>query len=242
MSAILSAERVSFQFGDEPLLNGIDFSVLQKDFVAIIGSNGAGKSTLLRLILGELLPQSGRITLFGEDSAHFKNWPRLCYVPQTNPVSGGAFPATAEEIVCASLYAQIGALRPVRRVHRKKALEALELVGMRDFANRMISQLSGGQLQRVMLARALVADCELLLLDEPTTGIDSESADRLYELLRQLNENGLTIVMVTHDTERAAAYVSRTFCLEEGSIVELAYEQLAHELEHKHKHKHNPAG
>lgn len=236
MNAILCAENLSFRFGGEPLLNGINFSVLPEDFVAVIGSNGAGKSTLLRLILGELSPQSGRITLFGEDSAHFKKWPRLCYVPQANPVSGGAFPATAEEIVCASLYAQIGPLRPVRRIHREKARDALTLVGMRDFAKRMISELSGGQLQRVMLARALVADCELLLLDEPTTGIDSESADRLYGLLRELNKDGLTIMMVTHDTERAAGYVSRTLCLEDGSIVELEHEQLAQELRHKHKH------
>lgn len=239
MTAILSAENLSFCFGGEPILSGITFSVMPQDFVAVIGSNGAGKSTLLRLILGELSPQDGRIMLFGEDAAHFKKWPRLGYVPQTNPISGGSFPATAEEIVCASLYSQIGPLRPIRRKHREKTREALALVGMQDFAKRMISELSGGQLQRVMLARALVSGCELLLLDEPTTGIDSESADRLYELLRKLNTDGLAIMMVTHDTGRAAEYVGRTLCLEDGTVIELEREQLVSELEHKHKHPHN---
>lgn len=233
---VLGAENLSFRFGGEPLLNGITFSVSHRDFVAVIGSNGAGKSTLLRLILGELSPQDGKLILFGEDARRFKQWPRLGYVPQASPVSGGAFPATVEEIVCASLYSRIGPLRPVRKIHREKARKALELVGMRDFAKRMISELSGGQLQRVMLARSLASDCELLLLDEPTTGIDSEAADSLYALLTKLNKNGLTILMVTHDTERALSFVGRTLCLEEGSIIELDRNQLSHELEHKHKH------
>lgn len=238
---MLRAENLSFCFGGEPLLNDVTFSVAAGDFVAIVGSNGAGKSTLLRLILGELSPQSGRILLFGEDISRFKKWPRIGYVPQVNPVSGGSFPATVEEVVCASLYSNIGPLRPVGRQHKEKALAALALVGMRDFSGQMISELSGGQLQRVMLARALAPDCEFLILDEPTTGIDSESADKLYGLLRGLNERGLTVMMVTHDTERAALYVGRTLCLEEGSVVELGQEQLEQELKHRHKHPHRRA-
>ncbi len=238
MTAVLSAENLSFAFGDEPLLSAINFSIMPKDFTAIIGSNGAGKSTLLRLILGELDPQGGKIMLWGENYHDFKSWPRIGYVPQTNPISGGAFPATAEEIVCANLYSQIGAFRPTRKLHRDKALGALSLVGMRGCAKRMISELSGGQLQRVMIARALAADCELLILDEPTTGIDAESTENLYKLLRTLNQNGMTVLMVTHDMERAARFVSNTLCLEDGTIVELNREQMEHELSHKHRHPH----
>lgn len=235
---IIQVRGLHFRYGGEPILNGVGFSVDRGGFTALIGTNGAGKSTLLKLLLGELSPDTGDIALFGEKIGHFKSWPRIGYVPQLNPASGGGFPATAEEIVCSGMYSRIGPFRPVRNSHRNKALLALELVGMRDFAGRMISELSGGQLQRVMIARALAADCELLLLDEPTAGVDSEASAQLYELLAGLNRNGATILMVTHDIARAAGYANRTLCLEEGSIVELDKNQLAHELSHRHKHPH----
>lgn len=236
MTPVIKAQNLSFQYGGEPLLAGIEFSVMPGDFIAVTGSNGAGKSTLLRLILGELPPFDGEIFLFGENIDRFKDWPRIGYVSQSNPASNAGFPATAEEIVCSGLYSRIGPLRPVRKSHREKALDALSLVGMGDHSRRMISELSGGQLQRVMIARALAAQSELMLLDEPISGIDAEAAGRLYELLSSLNQNGLTIVMVTHDMSRAAGYVGRTFCLEDGTLVELDREQLEHELSHKHKH------
>lgn len=238
MSGVINVRNLSFRYNDEPVLKGVSFNINKGDFVAVIGSNGTGKSTLMRILLGELVPSEGEISLFGQDMARFKDWPRLGYVPQNNPASGSGFPATAEEIVCSSLYSSIGPLRPVRKAHREKALEALSLVGMRGCAKRMLSELSGGQLQRVMIARALAADCELMLLDEPSTGIDAESADRLYELLRELNRGGMTVLMVTHDIGRAIEYVNRTLCLEDGTIVELEREQALHELSHKHKHPH----
>lgn len=238
MTPILHAENLSFQFGGEPLLTGIGLSVMPGDFVAVTGSNGAGKSTLFRLLLGELAPHTGGIRLFGQELEKFKDWSKIGYVPQNNPVSGGSFPATAEEIVCANMYSQIGAFRPVRKSHRTKAREALRLMGMQDSASRLISELSGGQLQRVMIARSLAAGCELLMLDEPTTGIDSESVGKLYKLLSELNRSGMTVLMVTHDMSRASEYVSRILCLESGTVVELDHEQLELELELKHKHKH----
>lgn len=238
MNNVATARNLSFKYNGEPVLNSVSFAVEKGDFVAVIGSNGTGKSTLLRLLLGELAPSGGEISLFGQDSLRFKDWPKIGYVPQNNPAAGGGFPATAEEIVRSSLYAKVGLFRPVQKAHREKALEALSLVGMRGCAGRMISELSGGQLQRVMVARALAAGCELMLLDEPSTGIDSESTDKLYELLRGFNKGGMTILMVTHDMARATEYVSRTLCLEDGTMVELEREQMLHELSHKHKHPH----
>ncbi|MCL2034963.1 MAG: metal ABC transporter ATP-binding protein [Oscillospiraceae bacterium] len=234
---VLEASFLFFKYGDETLLGGVNFKVMPGDFVAVTGSNGAGKSTLFRLILNELSPASGGIFLFGEDLKHFKGWPRIGYVQQANPAYTSSFPATVEEVVLSNLYSRIGLFRPVRKVHRKSVLGALRLVGMSQLKNRMISELSGGQLQRVMVARALVSGCELLLLDEPVTGIDAEAAESLYELLHKINRDGVTIFMVTHDIGRCAKYVSRVLCLEDGTIVELNREQLERELLNKHRHR-----
>lgn len=226
MSNIIEVDDLGFSYGNEPVFSKIGFSVYKGDFAAIIGANGAGKSTLLRLILGELVPNAGSVRLFGQDSRRFRNWPKIGYVPQAGQHSNANFPATAEEIVRANLFSQIGLLRFPGKEHRDKVQRALELVGMEGYAKRMIGELSGGQQQRIMLARVLAGDPEIMILDEPTTGVDAQTVQSLYELLARLNqENGLTIVMVTHDIGRAAKYVSRILCLEEGSLVE-----------HKHKH------
>jgi len=237
MPDVMEVDNLSFTYGSEPIFAKIGFSVYRGDFAAIIGSNGAGKSTLLRLIIGELAPAAGSIRLFGQDIRQFKDWPRIGYLAQTGLQSAANFPATAEEIVKANLFSQIGLLRFPKKEHRAKTQRALELVDMASYARRLIGELSGGQQQRVMLARVLVNDPEIMLLDEPTTGVDAQTAQSLYELLARLNrETGLTIMMATHDIGRAVNYVSRILCLEEGSLVELGKAQVHEELLHKHKH------
>ncbi len=237
MHNAIEAENLSFSYGNEPIFTKIGFSVYKGDFVAVIGSNGTGKSTLMKLILGELAPTDGCIRIFNQDVSKFKDWPKIGYVPQSGLQSADSFPATAEEIVTANLFSQIGLMRFPKKKHRDKAQQALELVEMGAYSKRMISELSGGQRQRVMLARVLVNDPEIMILDEPTTGVDARTVESLYELLSSLNrETGLTIVMVTHDISRASNYVSRVLCLEEGSLMELGKEQIAEELSHKHKH------
>jgi zinc transport system ATP-binding protein len=237
MSEILEVENLSFSYGSEPIFEKIGFSIKKGDFAAVIGANGAGKSTLLRLILGELTPAAGNIRLFGQEARQFKNWPQIGYVPQNGLQGGINFPATVEEIVSANLFSQIGLCRFPKKEHRAKTERALAQVGMTAYAKRLVGQLSGGQQQRVMLARVLVNDPELMLLDEPTTGVDAKSVLTLYELLSAFNrKTGLTIVMVTHDIGRASDYVSRILCLEEGSLVELDKAQIHEELAHKHKH------
>jgi zinc transport system ATP-binding protein len=237
MHNAIEAENLSFSYGNEPIFTKIGFSVYKGDFVAVIGSNGTGKSTLMKLILGELAPTDGCIRIFNQDVSKFKDWPKIGYVPQSGLQSADSFPATAEEIVTANLFSQIGLMRFPKKKHRDKAQQALELVEMGAYSKRMIGELSGGQRQRVMLARVLVNDPEIMILDEPTTGVDARTVESLYELLSSLNrETGLTIVMVTHDISRASNYVSRVLCLEEGSLMELGKEQIAEELSHKHKH------
>jgi zinc transport system ATP-binding protein len=241
-SDVVTADDLSFRYGDEPIFSEICFSLRRGDFVGVIGANGSGKSTLLRLLLGELAPSSGSVSLFGKDVSRFAEWPRIGYLAQNGLASGANFPATAEEIVTANLFSRIGFMRFTRRAHREKAREALELVGMAAYAGRMLGTLSGGQRQRVLLARVLVSEPELLLLDEPTNGVDAETVASLLALLSKLNrEERLTIAMVTHDIARASEYVSRVFCLEYGSMVELDREQMDEELRHRHKHPDRPA-
>lgn len=236
-NSVIEVNNLSFSYGNGPIFSKIGFSVYRGDFAALIGANGAGKSTLLRLLLGELPLQAGSIRLFGQDIQTFRDWPKIGYVPQNGFSANADFPATAEEIVQANLFSQIGLLHFPKKEHREKTRRALERVGMGAYAKRLIGNLSGGQRQRVMLARVLVSGPELMVLDEPTTGVDARAVQSLYELLSRLNrESGLTIVMVTHDIGRASGYVSRTLCLEEGSLVELRREQLRDELMHRHKH------
>lgn len=237
MKPVIEVENLKFSYKTKQVLDDIRFSVFEGDFVAMTGANGAGKSTILKLLLGELTPAAGSIRLLGQDVSQFRDWPSIGYVPQKSLVTEGSFPATAEEIVLANLYPQIGLMRFPKKAHREKARKALAMVGLQEEARTLIGAMSGGQQQRVMIARVLVSEPKIMILDEPTTGIDAQTVKALYELLSQLNqENGLTILMVTHDLARASAYVSRIFCLEEDSLLELEKTQILDELSHKHKH------
>lgn len=241
MNNIIEADNLTFAYTGEPILHSVSFRVNKGDFVAIIGSNGTGKSTLLRLLLGELSPQKGSVRVLGQEVGQLRDWTKIGYVPQNAAAAAEGFPASVLEVVSANLYAQVGFLQRAKKEHRSLALTALEQVGMRDKANELIGNLSGGQQQRVMLARVLVGQPDCMLLDEPTTGVDAASSQSLYQLLEKLNrETGLTVVMVTHDIARASCYVTRTLCLEHGTMVELDREQLTHELSHKHSHPQCP--
>jgi zinc transport system ATP-binding protein len=234
LSRVLSVSDLSFSYGGDPVFSQISFSARRGDFIVVIGANGSGKSTLFRLILGELVPSGGEIRLF-EDDTGSPGRPSIGCLSQNGPPANTDFPATVEEIVRTSLFSLTGLLRPTRRKHREKAHEALEQVGMAEYAKRRIGDLSGGQRQRVMLARVLAGDPELLMLDEPTSGVDLPSMHLMFELLSNLNRTGVTILMITHNIDRALEYASRVLCLENGSLVELEKKQILEELSHKHK-------
>jgi zinc transport system ATP-binding protein len=224
MNQIIEACKLSFSYDHHTILNQVSFSISEGDFVGIIGPNGAGKSTVLKLVLGELTPEAGELKLLGASVQDFKKWSQIGYVSQKGISTGDSFPATCEEVVQAHLFSEIGMFHFPRKKHRQQALEALKLVNMEAYAKQLIGHLSGGQQQRVMIARVLVCRPKIILLDEPTTGIDSEAVDALYCLLKRLNhEEGITVAMVTHDVARASQYVSRVLCLDEGTITELHY-------------------
>lgn len=237
MENIIEVSDLGFAYNSESILKEINFLIKSGDFVSLTGSNGAGKSTLIKLILGELSPKTGTIKVLGANPKEFKKWYKVGYVPQNGLQSISTFPASAEEIVQANLFSQIGLLRFPKKEHRMKTQKALELVGMSKYSRELIGNLSGGQQQRILLARGLVNEPEILILDEPTTGVDDSTVESFYKLIKELNlKSGITIFMVTHDIDRTAKYVSRTFCLEKGTIVELSKDEILHELAHKHKH------
>ena len=231
MSKIIEFKNVHFGYTSDDILKCISFDVNKGDFVSIIGSNGAGKSTILKLILGEISQFRGSIKLYEEDINKFKDWKRIGYLEQNAYSKIMNFPATVYEIVMSNNFADIGLFAAIFRLAERGRLAA------EKYKNRMISKLSGGQIQRVFLARTLISEPDLLVLDEPTNGVDRETIDLIYKILQDLNkEKKVTIIMVTHDVEKMSSISNRVFCFEEGSLVELEKKQIYDELSHKHKH------
>lgn len=211
---ILKVENLCFDYSDASVLRDVSFALDKGDFLGIIGANGAGKSTLIKIILGLLPMGSGKITLFGENLARFKDNCKIGYVSQKANSFNSDFPATVKEIVMANLYSRTGLFRRYGKEDFKKLDEVLGKVGMTGFEDKLIGKLSGGQQQRVFIARALISDPELLLMDEPTVGIDAKSARQIMDIISGLNRQGMTIIMTNHDTPELVRVSSKLliFC------------------------------
>jgi zinc transport system ATP-binding protein len=213
MRPFVELEDVSLALGEVTVLEGINLTVEPGDFLGLIGPNGAGKTTLLRVILGLLAPTTGRVRLFGQPPAEFRQWSRLGYVPQRAILDPG-LPITVREVVSSGLASALPPLARLGAAGRRRIHEALTRVGMEDLAGRRIGALSTGQQQRVLIARALVSDPELLILDEPTGGVDPEAQTAFYALLRHLHrEREVTLILVSHDIAVVAKEVTRLACL-----------------------------
>ena len=218
----LTASDIHVELGGNEILKGIDAAIKEKEFVGIIGPNGSGKSTFLKLLLGELKAQEGSITVNGKDISATFGKGDLGYVPQNSISRNQNFPATVEEIMMTGVYSSSWKARfqVKKEIPRLKA--ALAEMEMEEFWKRRIGDLSGGQQQRVMLARALAGKPKILILDEPTTGMDMVSVKTLAEVLRKRNEEqGLTILMVTHGNSGEFKGANRFFKAEEGRIDEV---------------------
>jgi ABC-type Mn2+/Zn2+ transport system ATPase subunit len=200
-------------FQDLLVLEDVSLSVPPGDFLAIIGPNGAGKTTLLRVVLGLVRPASGSVRVFGQAPWDLNGErQRIGYVPQVQSVDLN-FPVRVSEAVLMGRYGRIGLVRRPSADDRVAARRAMERVGIADLADRPIARLSGGQRQRVFLARALANEPDLLLLDEPTTGVDVAATESLYELLLSLHRDGITILIVSHDVGVVASYVNGVVCV-----------------------------
>ena len=221
MDKLMEVNNLNFGYNEQLILRDISFSVNKGDFLGIIGANGSGKSTIIKLLLKILIPINGDISLLGENINSFKLWNKIGYVSQKANSFNGSFPATVEEVVQANLYSSIGLFKFPNKPHKEKVHNVLVKVGMQDYGKRLIGNLSGGQQQRVFIARSLVSEPEILLLDEPTVGIDAKSEEAVYCLLARLNKSlGLTIVMVTHDIGAITVHANRLICLGENGLFE----------------------
>jgi zinc transport system ATP-binding protein len=203
---VISLDNVSYGYNSDLVLENISFKADQGDLLGIIGPNGAGKTTLFSLILGLLEGYQGKITLFNEDIRNNrKALKRVGYIPQKKNINQG-FPATVEEIVSLGV--------PGRKTNKDVIISALKIVGLLQQKDKRIGELSGGQQQRVLIAKALVNEPELLILDEPTTGIDLETQDRFYTLLRNLNsERNITIILASHDLDAINRLANKVACV-----------------------------
>jgi zinc transport system ATP-binding protein len=210
---------VSFAFPHGPrVLTGVDLSIAPGELVAIAGPNGGGKTTLVRLVLGLLEPTEGAVLLFGEHARSFSRRSTLGYLPQRAQV-GTDTPVTVEELVSAGRLGAGRLLGPLRAADRQLVSEAIERVGLADLARRPLAQLSGGQQQRAFIAKALAGQPTLLVMDEPTTGVDTESQEALAALLDRLHrELSVTVLFVSHEFGAIERYVDR-LVLVRGNIV-----------------------
>ncbi|MBI2871860.1 MAG: metal ABC transporter ATP-binding protein [Chloroflexi bacterium] len=231
---VLTFEDVTFGYGPSVAVEGISFAVERGDFVALIGPNGSGKTTLVKLALGLERPQRGRVLLFGQEVQRFCQWHRVSYVPQSVNAFTVRFPATVGEVISYAEYRGIDPLAILRRGLSPAVRQALQAVGMWEQRGQLIGELSGGQQQRVLIARALVHRTELLLLDEPTAGVDVAGEERLYSLLRDMRQqHGVTIILVSHDVGVVLHEATKVVCINRklrfyGAAREVTDADLAH--------------
>lgn len=213
MQPLIELKDLTFGYGSKPVLQEIDFHLHPGQFAALVGPSGAGKTTLLKLILGLIRPSHGHL--------YRRRTPplRIAYVPQLETVDWN-FPVTVEEVVLMGLSQQSGYWPWPKKAERQRALTVLDQLEIAHLAHNHIRDLSGGQQQRVFLARALIAQPELLVLDEPTTGVDMRSSENIFHWLAHLNQAQMTILLTTHDLNMAAAHVPWIVCLNQHIVAQ----------------------
>lgn len=216
---VLSVENIFFRYNSSDVLSNISFSVKTGDYIGLVGPNGSGKTTLIKIILGLLKPFSGCVRLFGNDITTFNGWDRIGYLPQKISALNPRFPATVREIVAMGLLAKKSFPKHINTTDNMSVDNVLSLLDIRDLKNKPIGELSSGQQQRVLVARAIVNDPEFLILDEPTDALDPEMRDRFFSLLEELNrKKNVTIVIITHDVGNIGRYTSKMLYIDKKLI------------------------
>ena len=225
--------------GGRPVLRGIDLTVTRGEVVAVLGENGSGKSTLVRSVLGLVPMRRGSVELFGSPLPRFRDWRRIGYVPQRVTATSGV-PASVWEVVASGRLAGRGVLRPMRRVDKAAVADAIEAVGLSERRKDGCATLSGGQQQRVLIARALAGEPDLLVLDEPTAGVDLAHQDLFAAIIGRLAARETTIVLVAHEMGPLEPLISRTVVMSDGRV---GYDGPALESfrDVPHEHAHHPA-
>ncbi|WP_406041941.1 ABC transporter ATP-binding protein [Micromonospora sp. NBC_00898] len=245
---VLQVDHAAVGYDGRPVLRDVSLTVTGGEVVAVLGANGSGKSTLIRAVLGLVPLSSGSVTLFGAPQRRFRQWHRIGYVPQRLGAGSGV-PATVGEVVSSGRLARRGVLRPAGRADRAAVAAALRAVGLADRAADPVATLSGGQQQRTLIARALAGEPELLVLDEPTAGVDAESQEAFAGALRGFRGDGGTVLLVAHELGPLRPLISRAVVVHEGGICHdgAVPEPAGHHAEPDHDHVHphcdeEPAG
>ncbi|MFB7312289.1 metal ABC transporter ATP-binding protein [Streptomyces sp. NPDC056192] len=214
---VITLRGATATLGARPVLRGIDLTVRRGEVAALLGANGSGKSTAVRSVIGQVPLTSGSVELFGTPLRRFRNWARIGYVPQRTTAASGV-PATIREVVSAGRLSRTK-LGPLRKADRDAVDRAIELVGLGDRAKDSVSALSGGQHQRVLIARALAAEPELLIMDEPMAGVDLASQEILAETLREQVATGTTVLLVLHELGPLEPLIDRAIVLRDGCVM-----------------------
>jgi len=212
---IIEIKNISFSYNEkENVLENVSLNIHKGDYISFVGNNGSGKTTLIKLIIGLLKPDEGKIKLFGTSLKDFKNWQKIGYVPQQVSNFEKGFPVNVFETVLMGRYAKQKIFQRTNQEDLRAVEIALQNAGIWELKDRLIGDLSGGQMQRVFIARAMVNNPEVIFLDEPTVGIDAESQENFYQLLQKLNkELGITLVIVSHDIKRMVQEVMHIVCV-----------------------------
>ena len=249
MKDVIQIKNLWAGYEDELVLEDINLTVYEKDFIGLIGPNGGGKTTLMRVLLGDVPPVQGSVSIFGEKPK--KGRRHIGYVPQIIEFDR-VFPISVFDVARMGRLSQRKPLRRFTQEDDAVTMSALKAVELADLHKRSIGDLSGGQRQRVLIARALASEPQILILDEPTSSIDPEVSSNVYELLQQLNED-LTIILISHDMNAITSYVKTIGCVSRklyyhgekaltAEMLEAAYEcpidLIAHGLPHRHLHEH----
>jgi zinc transport system ATP-binding protein len=240
-NVVIDIDNVSFNYGAVPVLEDISLKIYEDEFIGIIGPNASGKSTLLKLILGLIQPDKGSIHKFNHDGNDVHNY--IGYVPQHVTFSRD-FPVTVSEVVMMGHVTAKSKLFRYSKNEISTAKQAMQALEIDDIANRQVGALSGGQLQRVLIARALVCQPEILLLDEPTSNVDMRVEEDIFALLKNYSEH-MTIIVVSHDIAFISGYVDRVACLNRtlvchntesisGKMIEELYDAPVKMIHHHH--------
>jgi zinc transport system ATP-binding protein len=224
----VSIERVWVCRNQHPALEDICLDLEEGDFLGLIGPNGGGKTTLIQVMLGLVKPSRGEVRILEREPEQARRY--IGYLPQKT-FFDRSFPVAALEVVLMGRFSKAGLFRRYSPPDREAALRALEAVGLKDRAHRQIGSLSGGEQQRVLVARSLVSEPRLLLLDEPTAGVDAAQQTEFYEMLSRLNGGGMTIVLVSHDISAVSTYVNKIACLNQRLYYHGTRELAAEEIE-----------
>lgn len=215
----IEVKNVSFSYDNNFILKNINFAVKSGEYLGIIGPNGGGKTTLVKIILGLLKPNSGSVKIFGIDTKVFKEKALIGYVPQRVSQEIFQFPATVEEIVKSGRTAKIGLLKNFSKDDLMAVEKVMKIADIMKYKNNLLSDLSGGERQRVFIARALAGEPKILILDEPSVGIDLPTQEKFYSFIEKLNKDyGVTIIFISHDIDVVAHEVKCLLCLNKNLV------------------------